>query len=232
MLAVEMANRESSTSWKEFLLGLKRRGLRGVVFAVSDITRSNAPSWRCSRRLIGNAVMCISCATRSITCPANRRRLLAGIALLYIGATPGSPPDLAACCCAGRKISQALRLVEENIEETLTFYRLPQNTTNILKYQHARALNQEIKRRTHVIRIFPNEESALRSFALAVEIHETDRSPPLPQHEMLRNNVSNFNSWRPPKVNSTASSQTVALLGVSARALSLPRCRNLALQRL
>ena len=31
-----MANRESSTSWKEFLVGLKRRGLRGVIFAVSD----------------------------------------------------------------------------------------------------------------------------------------------------------------------------------------------------
>ena len=32
VLGVEMANRESSTSWKEFLLGLKRRGLRGVIF--------------------------------------------------------------------------------------------------------------------------------------------------------------------------------------------------------
>jgi Transposase, Mutator family len=36
VLGVEMANRESATSWKDFLLGLKRRGLRGVVFAVSD----------------------------------------------------------------------------------------------------------------------------------------------------------------------------------------------------
>ena len=36
VLGVEMANRESATSWKEFLIGLKRRGLRGVVFAVSD----------------------------------------------------------------------------------------------------------------------------------------------------------------------------------------------------
>jgi putative transposase len=36
VLGVEMANRESATSWKEFLLGLKRRGLRGVLFAVSD----------------------------------------------------------------------------------------------------------------------------------------------------------------------------------------------------
>ena len=36
VLGVEMANRESATSWKDFLLGLKKRGLRGVVFAVSD----------------------------------------------------------------------------------------------------------------------------------------------------------------------------------------------------
>jgi putative transposase len=32
MLGVEMANRESSTSWKDFLLGLKGRGLRGISF--------------------------------------------------------------------------------------------------------------------------------------------------------------------------------------------------------
>ena len=36
VLGVEIANRESSTSWKDFLLGLKTRGLRGVIFAVSD----------------------------------------------------------------------------------------------------------------------------------------------------------------------------------------------------
>src|SRR4030095_6935618 len=35
VLAVEMASQESSTSWKEFVLALKRRGLRGVIFAVS-----------------------------------------------------------------------------------------------------------------------------------------------------------------------------------------------------
>ena len=65
-------------------------------------------------------------------------------------------------------------LAAENIEETLTYYRLPlahhkhMKSTNMLE-----RLNQEIKRRTHVIRIFPNEESALRLIrALAVEIHE------------------------------------------------------------
>jgi putative transposase len=36
VLAVELANRESQRSWKEFLEGLRQRGLRGVLFAVSD----------------------------------------------------------------------------------------------------------------------------------------------------------------------------------------------------
>jgi transposase-like protein len=36
VLGVEMANRESSTSWKDFLIGLKKRGLQGVIFVGSD----------------------------------------------------------------------------------------------------------------------------------------------------------------------------------------------------
>src|SRR5205807_9943725 len=54
------------------------------------------------------------------------------------------------------------------------FYRLPRqqhkhlNATNMLE-----RLNEDIKRRTHVVRIFPNGESCLRLVrALAVETHE------------------------------------------------------------
>ncbi|TIT00833.1 MAG: IS256 family transposase, partial [Mesorhizobium sp.] len=53
--------------------------------------------------------------------------------------------------------------VENNIEETLSFYRLPlphhkhMKSTNMLE-----RLNQEIKRRTLVVRIFPNPQSCLR----------------------------------------------------------------------
>jgi transposase-like protein len=64
--------------------------------------------------------------------------------------------------------------VEENIEETFTYYRLPRQhhrhmkSTNMLE-----RLNEKIKRRTHVVRIFPNAESCLRLVrALAVEAHE------------------------------------------------------------
>ncbi len=64
--------------------------------------------------------------------------------------------------------------VEETIEETFAFYSLPRahhkhlKSTNMLE-----RFNQEIKRRTQVVRIFPNEESCLRLVrALAIEIHE------------------------------------------------------------
>ncbi len=73
---------------------------------------------------------------------------------------------------------------EDNIEETLTFYKLPQQhhkhmkSTNMLE-----RLNEEIKRRAHVVRIFPNAESCLRLVrALAVETHENwlEAQPDLP----------------------------------------------------
>jgi putative transposase len=64
--------------------------------------------------------------------------------------------------------------VEENIEEMLTYYRLPlphhkhMKSTNMLE-----RLNQEIKRRNYVVRIFPNRESCLRLVrAVAVEMYE------------------------------------------------------------
>ena len=36
VLAVELANRESRSSWRDFLLALKARGLNGVEFVVAD----------------------------------------------------------------------------------------------------------------------------------------------------------------------------------------------------
>jgi transposase-like protein len=61
------------------------------------------------------------------------------------------------------KYAKLCAWIEDNIEETLTYYRLPlahpkhMKSTNMLE-----RLNQEIKRRTHVVRIFPDRESCLR----------------------------------------------------------------------
>ena len=61
------------------------------------------------------------------------------------------------------KYSKLTSRVEENIQETLTYFRLPlahrkhMKSTNMLE-----RLNEEIRRRTHVVRIFPNADNCLR----------------------------------------------------------------------
>jgi putative transposase len=178
VLGVEMANRESATSWKEFLLGLKRRGLRGAIFAVSDdhpglkraiIEVLPEAYWqRCYVHFLRNA---LDYLPRKVADDC-----LIELRWLYDRRNAEEARrDLAAWLLRWQERYQKLcTWVEENIEETLTFYRLPREHHKHLKSTNMlERLNQEIKRRTHVIRIFPNEESALRLIrALAVEIHE------------------------------------------------------------
>jgi transposase-like protein len=62
-----------------------------------------------------------------------------------------------------KKAPRVARLLEEHGEEILGVYALPEahrkrmRTTNMLERQ-----NQELKRRTRVIRVFPHEQSCLR----------------------------------------------------------------------
>lgn len=74
----------------------------------------------------------------------------------------------------GSKYPKLCEWVEENIGETFTCYRLPLQHHQHLKSTNMLArLNEEIKRRTRVVRIFPNAASCLRLIrALAVETHE------------------------------------------------------------
>jgi transposase-like protein len=59
VLAIELANRESRSSWKDFLLALKRRGLSGVEYPT--IIPASKPRYEksCLRRL-GSAATCTS----------------------------------------------------------------------------------------------------------------------------------------------------------------------------
>jgi putative transposase len=178
VLAVELANRESASSWKEFLLGVKQRGLRGVICVISDDhagLRRAIPevlpeaSWqRCYVHFLRNALDHLprkkddDCLTelRWIYERRNadeaRRDLTA-----WLGKWESRYPKLC-------------NWVEANIEETLTFYRLPQQHHKHLKSTNMlERINEELKRRTLVVRIFPNAASCLRLIrALAVEIHE------------------------------------------------------------
>jgi putative transposase len=192
VLAVDLANRESRSSWKDFLLDLKRRGLFGVEFVVSDDhpglkqaireVLAEAIWQRCYVHFLRNALDYVPRKVDDDCLQELRwfydRRDLAEVRR-----------DIAAWLAKWQaKYPKLCAWVEDNIEETLSYYRLPlphhkhMKSTNMLE-----RLNQEIKRRTHVVRIFPNPESCLRLVrALAVETHEgLARRYPLSQHGTL-----------------------------------------------
>lgn len=178
VLAVELADRESTTAWRDFLIGLKQRGLSGVHLVVTDDheglkkavaeTLPTALWQRCYVHFLRNALDRIP---RSAD-----RTCLQELRWLYDrrNATEART-DLAAWLTRWQdKHPKLCTWVEANIEETFTFYRLPLahhkhlKSTNLLE-----RLNQEFKRRTHIVRIFPDEPSCLRlTRALAVETHE------------------------------------------------------------
>src|SRR5688572_27270478 len=178
ILAVELANRESRSSWKDFLLGLRERGLHGLEFVVADdhaglraAIREVIPEaafQRCYVHFLRNALDHLprkadDDCLQELRWIYDRRALVEARADLAAWLKKWSP-----------RYEKLTGWVEENIEETFTYYRLPRQhhkhmkSTNMLE-----RLNEEIKRRTHVVRIFPNAASCLRLVrALAVETHE------------------------------------------------------------
>jgi transposase-like protein len=178
VLAVDLANRESRSSWKDFLLGLKARGLSGVEFVVSD---DHAGLKAAIREVLAEAVWqrCYVHFLRNALDYVPRKvddDCLQELRWLYDRRDLGEARrDLAAWLAKwSAKYPRLTAWVEENIEETLSFYRLPRQHHKHLKSTNMlERLNEEIKRRTHVVRIFPNAESCLRLVrALAVETHE------------------------------------------------------------
>lgn len=178
ILAVELANRESQTSWKDMLLELKSRGLRGVEFVVSDdhpgLKRAIAEvipeaAWqRCYVHFLRNARDHLPRKAQD-DCPQELRWLYDRRDLAE------AQKDLAQWLERwGQKYPKLCDWVEENIGETLTFYQLPLSHHKHLKSTNMlERFNEEVKRRTRVVRIFPNEASCLRLIrALAAETHE------------------------------------------------------------
>lgn len=169
VLAVELANRESRSNWRDFLLTLKARGLNGVEFVVADDhaglraalreVLAEAAYQRCYVHFLRNALDYVprrvdDDCLQELRWPYDRRDLTE------------ARRDLAAWLgkWSGR------RQYRRDAQLLPAAAPAPQasESTNMLE-----RLNKEIKRRTHVVRIFPNAGSCLRLVrALAVETHE------------------------------------------------------------
>jgi putative transposase len=178
VLGVEMANRESASSWKEFLLTLKQRGLKGVEMVVSD---DHAGLKKAIAEVLPEAMwqMCYVHFIRNALDYLPRKAdddCLREFRWLYDRRNlHEARKDLASWLKRWQdKYPKLCNWVEDNISETLSFYCLPLGHHKHLKSTNMlERLNEEIKRRTRVVRIFPNERSCLRLVrALVVETHE------------------------------------------------------------
>jgi putative transposase len=178
VLAVELANRESASSWKEFLTALRERGLHGVQLAISD---DHAGLRRAIREVLPEATWqrCYVHFLRNALDYLPRKAdddCLMELRWLYDRRNVEEVRrDLAAWLAKwATRYPKLCSWVEENIEETLSFYRLPrQHHKNLKSTNMLERIMEEIKRRTLVVRIFPNAASCLRLVrALAVEMHE------------------------------------------------------------
>ena len=179
ILAVEVADTESEATYHELFRSLKGRGLRGVELVVSDehaglkaaIERhfQGASQQRCQVHYARNLLGMVG--------HAKRKGL--GEDLRAIFSAPALEPALKIASSVAEKWRQkgspkVSEHLEEHVEECLSCLSFPEphrrriRTTNGLE-----RLNQEIKRSTRVVRIFPNPEACLRLVtALAVEQSE------------------------------------------------------------
>ena len=117
VLGVELALRESTSAWKEFLTGLKARGLAGVEFVVADDHAGLRRALVEAAARGGLPALLRSLPAQRSRLPATqgRRRLPAGTALALRAAQPrrgpGGPGRLAQAL--GEALSEAHRLGRE-----------------------------------------------------------------------------------------------------------------------
>ena len=168
VLGTSVSVSEAEVHWREFLLALKERGLHGLRLITSDehaglraaleTVFSGIPWQRCQTHLQRNAAAFVpkehlreevARDIRSIFDAPSREeaeRLLEKVVEKY-----------------RTKASRLSSWLEENIPEGLTVFLLPPHhrrrlrTTNMLERLH-----REIKRRTRVSGLFPNEAALLR----------------------------------------------------------------------
>ena len=136
ILAVELASRESLSSWKELIaVCVSGRDTEWNSSSVTIMLASAAPFKKRYPRRYGSAATFTSCATRSIICRAKPTMIACrSCAGSMIGGTHKRRDRIFQ---PGREMGQTLAKlcawVEENIEETLSFYRLPRQHHRNLK---------------------------------------------------------------------------------------------------
>lgn len=160
-------NCESKETWKEFLMGLKNRGLNGVLMITSDAHEGLRDA---VRRVFPNVPWqrCQFHFSRNVSDKAAKK---------YQAGIRADLNELFNCRTLeeARKVrdrmldeysdvaSSAMECLESGFDDAMTVIALPRHLRKYYRTSnHLERLNKELKRRSDVIGVFPNEGSLLR----------------------------------------------------------------------
>ena len=177
VLGMTVGHSEAEPFWVEFLRSLARRGLRGVKLVTADahvglkaaISKVlGATAQRCRVHFMRNA---LAYAGKS------QRRIVSA----WIG-TAFAQDDAAAARTQWRQVADQARprlpklaaLMDDAEADVLAYMNFPiQHRAKLHSTNPLERLNSEIKRRSEVVGIFPNEDAVVRLVgALLLEQHE------------------------------------------------------------
>lgn len=171
---------ENNASWMDFLGRLKKRGVKNVCMVVSDAHQAILHA--CTQVYPDAAWQrCQFHFTRNILDAMGKKEYRAGLQTelreMFLAETPA----------AARKIKDrivsdyydvaenAMDILEKGFEDAMTVLSLPKAYRVLLRTNNSlERLNGELKRRSGVIRVFPNEASILRLMG-AVAIEYSDK---------------------------------------------------------
>ncbi len=179
VLGVSVSLSEHEAHWKAFLKSLKDRGLKGVKLVTSDdhaglgaarrAVLGSVPWQRCQFHLQQNA-------GAYVPKQAMRMEVAADIRSMFNAPDRKIAEELLQAAIQKYSVS-APRLsawLEDNLSEGFTVFDLPlEHRRSIRTTNSLERVNKEIRRRTRVVGVFPNETSCLRLVsALLMEISE------------------------------------------------------------
>ena len=166
VLGMDIGASEAEPFWTAFLRKLARRGLRGVKLVISDahegikaaVSKLLCASWqRCRVHFMRNA---LAHAGKS-----GRRVVSAFIATAFAQETPeaASPQWRSVTDQMRPKLPKLAGLMDDAEPDVLAYMAFPkEHRAKLYSTNPIERLNGEIKRRTNVVGIFPNEASITR----------------------------------------------------------------------